>query len=472
MKNPNSDIFSMYVSTITIALFSVILNVLVSPGWVSAQDHAARFDADRFVNAYENALTNNEFVMPYEPYISIEERIAGLSLLWSEAKFNFANFDLVDLNIDSLYLAYIPKVMADQNTLEYTQLLQSFYAQFKDGHTGVAFPEELMNQVYAMPGVLVEKVEGKPVITNTVPGYTLPDGVSVGDEIIKVDGFPVNEFITTQIAPYVSASTPQDSVAKILKFDLLSGDANQKISLSLKNKHGKIFSADFSRMEHHGMFQIGLPVAEYKLLENNIGYLALNTFNDEAVVPFFESRFDKISNTDALIIDVRQNSGGNTQTGMDILSQLTDERFMKSTTVIRKYDPAARPWGNPLKIETHTSEVPTHEDRHYGKPVVLLIGPSTYSAAEDFVVAFRQANRGVIMGEPTAGSTGQPYFFRIPGGGLAYVCTLREYFYDETEFIGTGILPDILINRSLNDLHNTIDTVLEAAIREVSEKMQ
>ncbi len=76
------------------------------------------------------------------------------------------------------------------------------------------------------------------------------------------------------------------------------------------------------------------------------------------------------------------------------------------------------------------------------------------------------------MGEPTAGSTGQPYFFRIPGGGLAYVCTVREYFYDETEFIGTGIHPDILISRSLNDLHNGTDTVLEVALQKLIELAQ
>lgn len=442
---------------------------VISWGGVSGQKQAPHFDAEKFVSAFEDVLANDELMMSYTPRISREERIAGLSLLWSEAKFNFVNFDLIEINLDSLYLAYIPKVSEEQSTLEYTRVLQSFYAHLKDGHTGVRFPGEVMKRVNSMPGVLVEQVEGKAVITDTVPGYVLPDGVSIGDVIYKVEGVPVNEYIKNRISPFVSASTPQDSIAKIFKYDLLQGDADEEISLTLKNREGKLFIADFPRMNHQGWLQIGYPAADYRVLENNIGYLILNTFNNEAVVPFFESRFDQILKTDALIIDVRQNSGGSTHRGIEILSHLTDRNFTKATSVVRKYDPAARRWGEPFTTGRYTGEIEPHGERKYSKPVVLLIGASTYSAAEDFTVAFRQAKRGVIMGVPTAGSTGQPYHFRIPGGGLAYVCTIRDYFNDGTEFIGTGILPDITVRRSLDDLHNGKDTLLEAAIRRLAQ---
>ena len=75
------------------------------------------------------------FMAPHPEHpLTQEERIAGLSKCWSEARYNFANFDLVPtLNWDSLYQSFIPKVMATNTTLEYYQLLQNFYQHLRDG---------------------------------------------------------------------------------------------------------------------------------------------------------------------------------------------------------------------------------------------------------------------------------------------------------------------------------------------------
>jgi len=72
----------------------------------------------------------------------------------------------------------------------------------------------------------------------------------------------------------------------------------------------------------------------------------------------------------------------------------------------------------------------------FRKPVAVLVGPRTFSAAEDFTAAFRNMRRGPIVAEPTGGSTGQPLFFDLPGGGAARVCTKRDTFPDGREFVG------------------------------------
>lgn len=58
--------------------------------------------------------------------------------------------------------------------------------------------------------------------------------------------------------------------------------------------------------------------------------------------------------------------------------------------------------------------------------MIVLTSARTYSAAEDFVVAFDAMKRGTIVGEPTGGSTGQPLLFVLPGGGTGRVCTKRD----------------------------------------------
>lgn len=88
----------------------------------------------------------------YKENISNEEKIAGLSKFWSEAKYNFINFNLVpDLDWDKTYLEFIPKVLATTSTLEYYRVLQEFCGKLKDSHTNVFFPRELQSEVMARP---------------------------------------------------------------------------------------------------------------------------------------------------------------------------------------------------------------------------------------------------------------------------------------------------------------------------------
>ncbi|EMR04612.1 hypothetical protein ADICEAN_00214 [Cesiribacter andamanensis AMV16] len=136
---------------------------------------------------------------------------------------------------------------------------------------------------------------------------------------------------------------------------------------------------------------------------------------------------------------------------------------MQATTISRTYSPMGRAWGKPIEIAQTAYDWKPHKGRAYEKPVIVLVGPSTYSAAEDFTLAFKQSGRGLIVGEATGGSTGQPYFFQLPGGGYGWVCTKRDLFNNGTDFVGTGIYPDIEIKRSLAEMQKGRDNVLEFA---------
>ncbi len=78
--------------------------------------------------------------------------------------------------------------------------------------------------------------------------------------------------------------------------------------------------------------------------------------------------------------------------------------------------------------------------------------------------------RGTIVGEATGGSTGQPLVFPLPGAQVARVCTKHDAFADGTEFVGTGIEPDVAVSPTVADLRAGRDTVLEAALRELRGK--
>lgn len=83
---------------------------------------------------------------------------------------------------------------------------------------------------------------------------------------------------------------------------------------------------------------------------------------------------------------------------------------------------------------------------------------------------FAQAHRGPMIGEPTAGSTGQPLFVKLPGGGAARFCTKHDSFADGREFVGVGIQPDIVIRVTRADIIAKHDPVVEKAIEALLTK--
>ena len=95
----------------------------------------------------------------------------------------------------------------------------------------------------------------------------------------------------------------------------------------------------------------------------------------------------------------------------------------------------------------------------------MLTSPNTFSAAEDAVVLFATSKRGVIVGEPSGGSTGQPLSFNLPGGGTARVCSKHDSFPDGKEFVGVGVMPDVAAHLTREDLVHGTDSVLAAGLK-------
>jgi carboxyl-terminal processing protease len=183
------------------------------------------------------------------------------------------------------------------------------------------------------------------------------------------------------------------------------------------------------------------------------------------VVDEWRQAFPGISRCSAIILDLRINGGGDTNIGFDILRDLAADPFLGSRQRERKYDPTERARGTLMEFV----DIPPDpiQPRPYGytsKPVVVLESAATFSAAEDFLVAWKNSRRGRIIGEPSGGSTGQPLSFTLPSGGSARVCTKKDTFPDGAEWVGKGIDPDILVRPTLADVKAAKDTVLNRAL--------
>ncbi|MGH9318163.1 MAG: S41 family peptidase, partial [Thermoanaerobaculia bacterium] len=100
----------------------------------------------------------------------------------------------------------------------------------------------------------------------------------------------------------------------------------------------------------------------------------------------------------------------------------------------------------------------------YRGALSILIDGGCFSACEDFVAPFKDNRRATILGERTAGSSGQPFQKDFGNGMGIGLSTKREFFPDGSEFEGVGIAPDVEIPMTLEDLRTGKDTVLAQAL--------
>jgi carboxyl-terminal processing protease len=413
------------------------------------------------LNNKGNLWTYKALNTPYKAILSEPEKLAGLALLWSQARYNFVNFDHVEKDWNQTYLDFIPQVQNTKTTAEYYKVLMKFYALLKDGHTNVYPPDSLSSEFYSRPPFRTELIEGRVFVTQVMSDSLLKSGIVPGLEVLEIGSQPVISYAEQNIKPYQSSSTTQDLEVREFTYALLAGPKNKPIALQFKDQKGKIVDRIISRTGYHDVK--GSKTLEYRTI-NNIGYLTINNFEDNSIIKQFDSLYTaEIIKTKGLIIDIRYNGGGSGNIGFNIISRLTDKPFKISASKTLKY--VSKPNSEPFWEDNGPGLWNPNGKIYYNKPVVVLVGPRTFSAAEDFAVAFDFLKRGKLVGMVTGGSTGQPVPFDLPGGGSARVCGKHDSYPDGKEFVGVGIMPDVVVKKTVRDLMNGKDAAKDVALK-------
>lgn len=394
-------------------------------------------------------LNNFSFAQGVPENLTDTEKIYGLSKAWKEADKNFVFFDQIpDLDWDQEYQNFIPKVLETTSTYDYYKVLQSFYSLLNDGHTRVVVPWQLRITQEVNPPFKTELVDGKVFVSEIFNDTLTSRGLMVGMEITKIDDIEVHKYASEMVKPYVFYSTIQDMNIQVYENNLLRGHIDRPIKIE-NNEGEKIF---VSRKMTKSEVETG--VFEFEVLENNIGHLKINQFWGDNIISEFDELFPELMKTSKLIIDVSENSGGNSDYAHYILKHLVGEPFNTSRWKSLIYVPAYASWNQTEKwMDNLGSTVEPFEDslKKYTNPLAVIISEKTYSAGEDFVSAFTSTNRGTTIGRRTAGTTGNPIGFGIPGLGGIQICTKKDYLPNGKEFVGYGIEPDLIVQKTLND---------------------
>ena len=406
---------------------------------------------------------DSAFATANAPNISDDEKIAGLSELWAQAKFGFANFwHVPHLDWDQTYRDFIPKVLATKSTEDYYRVLRRFYALLQDGHSNVYSPDEVAGRVGRLD-LLTRLIDGHLLVIGSRSPTADLQGLRPGDEILTINGVPAIAWSEQNVEPFVSSSSQQDRETRTFEYVPFLAPLGTSFILVVEGPSGRRETHTFVVARSGG---IQKPSFEFRMLADDVAYVGLNSFEDDAAAKEWDEHWPEIQKAKSLVLDLRENGGGSDSVGYHILGSLITNDSPGELSRSTKWIATYRAWGaseTPLRFPIDM----IHPDptRHFAGPVALLISPRTFSAGEDMVVAFAQAHRGSLVGEATGGSSGQPLTFKLPGGGTARICTKHDSFADGREFVGIGIKPDVPVQITRSDIVAGRDRVLESALQ-------
>lgn len=390
------------------------------------------------------------------PAPSLEERAYIAAKIYSSINTYFAHWQAVpQLDFEAEFKQYLDRALRAETRLDFDLATLELFAVLKNGHT------QFVDRGLYGGALPPAPVAARPVGTRWVVTRSLVEGVRPGDEVVAVDGRPVEEFFQ-RARKYIAASDERSARRSLFFRPYVWPD---RYTLTLDG--GRTVAVERSALKAAAPPQ---PETEGRWLrEGELAYVKIPGFGE----PRFEQKalefVRQFKDAKALVIDVRGNGGGSTP------SQLTkalmgrpyrwwSEATPQSLAVLR------------YRGEYHTNTMMTWggETIKPGEPVfkgrlVILADGGCGSACEDFVMPFKDNGRATVVGERTAGSTGQPYLHDFGNGMMIVVGSIRTFFPDGSPFEGVGIAPDVELPATVEEIRKGTDPALQRAIEEATK---
>ena len=194
----------------------------------------------------------------------------------------------------------------------------------------------------------------------------------------------------------------------------------------------------------------------YRILDDNIGYIRYSSF----MTPVSESGLDDVLSYMALcrglIVDIRDNGGGNLTT-----AEMLAGRFVHEKTLVSYLQHKTGKGHNDFSTLEARYLEPSSKMRWH-KPVCVLTNRSVFSAANDFAVIMHALPNVKLVGDRTGGGSGLPMSNSLPNGWSVRfsACPMYDRNKQHTEF---GINPDIPAALTDESTAQGIDLIIETA---------
>ncbi len=402
--------------------------------------------------------------------LSIKDRGEVFEEVWKDIRDTYYDPEFHGVHWQQVHDRYQPQLDQVKTDAEFYLLLNRMAGELHDAHTRFTSPEAWENRQKfqgVSTGILLGEMDGKIVVT-----YVYPDsgaahaGVESGMILVSVNGRPVADAIAESSAKVLPSSTERITRLRVLSA-ALSGAANTEAKLSFQRADGSAFDVNVLR----SILAIPPDVRSHLLPSGN-AYIRFDGFQLKVDKEFREA-LAGFRNAPGLILDLRWNGGGRSDILSAIAGSLLQGKTVLSKTMNRKEiaeTESSFPAGGPDDSHQREFKVGKNGDQQYSGPVVILADTRTASSSEVFSGGLQEIGRVKIVGAQTCGCViGIAADRKMKGGGVLEVSQILFLTPKGRKLEGDGVIPDLAVAPTIEDLQQKRDPALDAAEKVLRE---
>ena len=248
-------------------------------------------------------------------------------------------------------------------------------------------------------------------------------GIKAGDYIVKINNFQVQ------------GKSLSEAV------DLMRGPVGSGIELTIRRR-GEKKALTFNIIRE----VIQIKSVKTDLLESNIGYIRLTSFNENSgkQIKSEIEKFEKKDNVKSYILDLRNNPGGLLSQAIKISDFFLDNGEIVSTKSRKKSE--NRKW------------FAKQGDLTNGKTLIVLINYGSASASEIVAGALKDHKRAILLGESSYGKGSVQSIIPLKNDGAIRLTVAKYYLPSGKSISEVGVSPDIEISEESDDFRIKTET--------------
>ena len=248
-------------------------------------------------------------------------------------------------------------------------------------------------------------------------------GIKAGDYIVKINNFQVQ------------GKSLSEAV------DLMRGPVGSGIELTIRRR-GEKKALTFNIIRE----VIQIKSVKTDLLENNIGYIRLTSFNENSGKQIKNEieKFEKNDNVKSYILDLRNNPGGLLSQAIKISDFFLDNGEIVSTKSRKKSE--NRKW------------FAKQGDLTNGKTLIVLINYGSASASEIVAGALKDHKRAILLGESSYGKGSVQSIIPLKNDGAIRLTVAKYYLPSGKSISEVGVSPDIEVSEETDDFRIKTET--------------
>ena len=303
--------------------------------------------------------------------------------------------------------------------------LGDVYTVYMDADRSADFYDDLHGNVGSGIGVEMGLRDGYVRVLRTLPDNPAREaGMLAGDIIYKVDGEEVWQKTSDEIASLVRGKEGSEITVTVVRDG--------------KEKDFKMRREEINNVSEYVEFDGKTAIVTITRFDNDTGKKV-----QAEVAKFADKGINKV------ILDLRGNGGGYVSAAQDLLSLWLDGEKM--------YTQKSQHYGN-VTTSTATGKAVLKDMK-----TIVLVNGSTASASEIVAGALQDYGKATILGEKTYGKGVVQSLFELSNGSTLKVTTADWYTPLDRTINKEGITPDIIVERSYEDINAMRDPQMDKA---------